>query len=183
MFANQTIQLSVLNEIDSFLGEIIEGNKRYVDSASGTVADAKAADTLHKIKTGGIDLRGAAEGGTLITERYGAILNERLNSKINNGQVRIIGNKMALEDDELAQGMTSGRRYNFGNFSIAATDDEDLARTLYTEHLKGKWKDPTIGTYFDEKGENIINQDGLDRYIEAIKRDPKVIKTDINREE
>ena len=91
LFSNGVVQLSVLKEINLFVDDIIDSNKFLVQSADGTVADAKAANAFHKIKAGGLDLTTASSSsGSRATEAFGVMLDSRLTAGIEKGKINII---------------------------------------------------------------------------------------------
>lgn len=91
LFSNGVVQLAVLNEIDGFLSDVVDTNKFLLQARDGSVADAKAANALHKIKAGGLDLKSANDPfSSIATERFGEQLDKRITTGINNGSVVII---------------------------------------------------------------------------------------------
>jgi len=91
LFSNGVVQLAVLNEIDGFLSDVVDTNKFLLQARDGSVSDAKAANALHKIKAGGLDLKSANDPfSSIATERFGEQLDKRITAGINSGSVVII---------------------------------------------------------------------------------------------
>ena len=173
LFSNGVVQLSVLKEIDSFVDDIIDSNKFLVESADGTVADAKAANAFHKMKANGLDLKTAATSyGSRATEAFGAMLDNRLTTGIENKAINIISptSSFNIDGQKRAEFVNSEYVLPIPNFRkltdkgaptfgySRGKDLMEIGQNIYISATRGEFDDK--GIYALYRDSNELDKDG-----------------------
>lgn len=168
LFSNGIVQLAVLDEIDLFLDDIIETNEYILQARDGTVAQAKAANALHKLKSGGLNLSTANKPyNTLNTEKFGGELERRIESKINTKDIIIkmpptgwtsVGDR----DKRIAEANFAIKLPNYNQLmdtgapkvlSLTADNITSLGKKVWIVNEQGRFRDSGIKEFYYNTGE------------------------------